>query len=408
VFALIANRAAADEDWPRFRGPSGQGTVTGKAPPTEWSASKNLRWKTELPGEGWSSPIVAGGRIFLTAATEEGRSCRLLIVDPATGRLEKNVEVHRQKTRRKEGQNSWATSTPVSDGRRVFVTYADGAVFGLSLAGEKLWDNREVSFFSKHGMGASPIIAGGLVIVPFDGSSDGDELEIGWKKPWEGAVILALDPATGKTVWRGKRGLSRVAHVTPNVVRDGDRELLVSGAGDRVQAFDLRGGEMVWSIHSQGEGVVPSIVVGDGIIYSASGFEAPTIRAVRLGGRGDVTKTHLAWEQRTGVPSMVSFALVGNRLFSVSEAGVANCFDAATGKLLGRQRLGGNHSASPVASGDRLWFFAEDGSAFVTEATPEMKILRRNRLDGTFKASPAVVDGRLLLRSERHLHSIGE
>jgi outer membrane protein assembly factor BamB len=245
--------------------------------------------------------------------------------------------------------------------------------------------------------------------MPYDGSSDGDNNKVGWKIPWGDAVLLAVDKATGKIRWRGKRGLSRLAHVTPNVLRHKGADQIVSGAGDRVQGFDPTDGRLIWSIYSKGEGVTPSIVVGDGLVFSCSGFEAPTIRAIRAGGKGDVTQSHMAWEQKKGVPSLASLLYVKPNIYSVTDTGIVTCFRAATGDISWQDRIGGKHAASPIYADGKIYFLTEaDGESVVIEAGPDLKILARNRIDEKCKASMAVSQGNLFIRSEQHLFCIGK
>jgi outer membrane protein assembly factor BamB len=246
------------------------------------------------------------------------------------------------------------------------------------------------------------------VIMPFDGSSP-DEQTVGFKKGWDGAVLLALDKATGKVRWRGQRGSSRLAHVTPQVVTHEGVTQLVSAAGDVIQGHQLDSGKLVWTVHSQGEGVTPSVVVGKDLIYTCSGFEDPTIRAVKFGGEGDVTATHLAWEQKRGVPSIASLAYAPPHVYSVTDKGVVSCFDAETGEFVWQHRIGGKHVASPVFADGRLYFLAEaDGETVVIEPGAEYKELARNSVGELCKGSIAVSQGNLFIRSDKHLFCIGE
>ncbi|EMI15438.1 Pyrrolo-quinoline quinone, partial [Rhodopirellula maiorica SM1] len=190
-------------------------------------------------------------------------------IDRKSGKVLWNTEVHRQVPGPKRAQNSYATPTPVSDGKRVYAAFYDGTVVAVDFDGKRVWKNEEVDFHSLHGLGASPILTGDLLIMPFDGSSP-QEQRVGWKEPWDQAVLLAIDKQTGKTAWRGKRGLSRVGHVTPITLDNG--QTVISAGGDRVQAHDARTGERIWSVYSQGEGVTPSPVLGEGLIFTSSGF----------------------------------------------------------------------------------------------------------------------------------------
>ncbi|MDX2150014.1 MAG: PQQ-binding-like beta-propeller repeat protein [Bryobacteraceae bacterium] len=391
--------------WPGFRGPSRQGVAPAPLPVT-WD-DKDVAWRTPIPGEGWSSPIIWENRVFLTSATDGGASCHLLSLDRATGKILWDREVFRQEIKRKEGKNSYATPTPVTDGKKVYAVFGSGGIAAVDFAGKVLWTNLDFPHYSQHGLGASPVLHENLLIMPRDGSSESGDLKVGWQKPWDQSYLLALDKRTGKLRWKGKRGLSRIAHVSPNIARVGGKWQIVSGAGDVVQGFDAQTGELVWTARSQGEGVVPSIVIGQGLAFSASGFEKPTIRAVRLGGgKGDVTATHLAWEQTKGVPMISSMVYVAPHLYSVTTAGVAFCLNAATGEVVWQGRVGGNHSASPIASGRLLYFLSEEGEVTVLEAGPEFKVLGKSKLDGRIQASPAALPGWLYVRTDKELIAI--
>lgn len=396
------------EDWPQFRGPTGQGISTETGLPLEWGAERGVAWRTPIPGKGWSSPIVHGERVFVTTATGEGRSFRLLSLDRVTGEVLWDLEVFQQKLESKmRPANSHATPTPVTDGRHTYVLAFDGSIAAVTNDGTIAWTNRDYPFFSQHGLAVSPRLFGDLLVVPFDWSSRGEDELVGFQKPWHRSFLVALNKNTGSLVWRGSRGLSRIGHVTPNVVRHGGRDVLLSGAGDVIQGFDLATGERLWTARSQGEGVVPSVVIGDGLVYTASGFEKPTVRAVRLGGRGDVTETHMAWEQTRAVPMMPSFLYVAPHLFTINESGIALCLDAKTGEVLGRRRLAGNYSASPIYAEGRIYFHSEEGETTIVEATPQMPTIATNSIPEHTQASMAVSDGRIFLRTEEALYCIG-
>jgi len=394
-------------NWPRFRGPSGQGVSGETAVPWHWTATSNVAWKVSVPGEGWSSPIVWDNHLFLTTTTDDGVSCRVLSFNRDSGQIRWNREVFQQIPLRKEGKNSYATPTPVTDGQRVYAVFGDGSIAALTYDGSIVWTNRQVRFYSQHGLAASPILYKDLLIMPFDGSSTGEVKRIGWQIPWDQSFILGIDIRTGQVRWKGSRGLSRIAHVTPNLSRFGNRDLLISGAGDVIQAFDPNTGERIWSAYSQGEGVVPSVVLGEDLIYTASGFEKPTIRAIRPGGQGDVTSSHIAWEQKKGVPAIPSFIYLKPHLYTLTESGVAQCLDGKTGEVVWSERLDGRFSASPVLVEGRIYCLSEEGQTVVIEAKPEFKILARNSLNEKSQASMAVATKHFFIRSEKNLYGIG-
>ncbi len=401
--------ASSAENWPRFRGPTGQGISSETGIPIRWSATENIAWKTPIPGEGWSSPIIYGARVFLTATNDEGKSCHVLCIDRRNGTILWDTEVFKQTPTKKRKDNSYATPTPTTDGERVYAVFSSGRIAALDNDGRIAWTNHEVEFYSHHGLAASPILYKNLVIMPYDGSSDGKDNLVGFKKPWGKAVLLAVDKTTGNVRWRGKRGLSRLGHVTPNIVRVNGTDQIVSGSGDVVQGFDPETGKRIWSVYSQGEGVTPSLVIGDGLIFSCSGFEASTIRVVRTGGKGDVTKSHIAWEQKKGVPSLASMLYVAPHIFSVTDSGVVTCFAAKTGEIIWQNRIGGKHSSSPVYVDGKIYFLSEaEGECVIIEAGPEFRVIARNSIDEKCKASIAVCKGNLIIRSENHLFCIGD
>jgi outer membrane protein assembly factor BamB len=401
---LTGSRLASAENWTRFRGPNGQGVSSETDLPVMWSASENIAWKTSIPGNGWSSPIVHDNHVFLTTATEEGVSCRVICVNRKDGSIEWNTEVHRQQTGPKRKQNSYATPTPVTDGKQVYAVFFDGTAVAVDFKGNLIWKNSEVQFHSLHGLGASPLLAGNQLVMPFDGSSREDK-QLGWKVPWDRAVVLSLDAATGDVRWKGERGKSRVGHVTPILIEGDDQ--IVSSGGDRVQGFDARTGKRIWSIYSQGEGVTPSPVVGEGLIFTSSGFEEPTIRAIRPGGVGDITETHIAWEQTKGVPVLASPVYVSPYLYTITRDNILHCLEAATGEIVWLQRLSGNHSASPVFADGRIYILSEDGVTIVLRPGNRYDEIARNSIGETCLASMAVSQGHFYLRSSQHLYSIG-
>ena len=401
---LTACDAAWGENWMRFRGPTGQGISSETKLPVTWSATKNIKWKTSLPGKGWSSPIVFDDQVFLTTSTEEGVSCRVICINRKEGRIAWTTEVHRQKPGPMRKQNSYATPTPVTDGKHVYSVFYDGTVTAADFSGKVVWKNSEIKFFSLHGLGASPILANGQVIMPFDGSSR-EETKVGWKVPWEKAVVLSLDAGNGSVRWKGTRGKSRVGHVTPILVNNGSQ--LVSAGGDRVQGFDPTTGRRIWSVYSQGEGVTPSPVVGDGLIYTSSGFEAPTLRAIRLGGKGDVTKTHIAWEQKRGVAALSSLLYIKPYLYSISRDNILHCLEASSGKIAWMRRLSGVHWASPVYADGRIYILSEEGVTLVLRPGPKYDEVARNDISVTCLASMAVSQGNFYIRSDRNLYCIG-
>jgi outer membrane protein assembly factor BamB len=408
LFLLVAGAVNAD-NWPQFRGPNTQGHSVEANLPLKWSATENVAWKTALPGEAWSSPIVWGDHIFVTTTMDAGTSCRVIALQRKTGAILWDKEVFKQTTRRKEGRNSYATPTPATDGRLVYVCFGDGSFAALNFDGRVAWTNREHPFYGQHGLGTALLLHDGMLMMARDGSSDGEDKKLGWQTPWDKSYVVALDARTGKERWKAARGLSRISHGTPAIWKAPDgRTQVISEAGDVLQGFDLKTGVRLWSSEVIGEGKVPSIVLGDGLAFTAGGWGGKeSIKAFRLGGAGDLKESNLVWEQRKGMPKVPSMIYLKPYLFAITDVGVATCMKAATGELLWQQRVGGNFSASPVAAEGRIYFLGDDGETTVIKAAPEFTVLSKNPLNESAQASPAISQGQLFIRTERHLFAIG-
>jgi outer membrane protein assembly factor BamB len=419
VFLLCTLAAnVLGENWPGFRGPTGQGLSAEKNLPLHWNAASNVAWKAEVPGQGWSSPVVWGTRVFLTATTEDGSRCQVLCFDRDTGKVLWNRQVLQQLPLRKENKNSYATPTPVTDGNQVYAVFGSGAIVAVKFDGSVVWTNNEVQFYSRHGLGASPILHEEILIMPFDGSNrvqeagkwpnNSNEERLGWQIPWDKSEIAAIDRRTGRRVWTARRGQSRIAHVTPIVYREKGQDRLLSIAGDAVQGFDLKTGERLWSIYCQGEGVTPSPVLAGPLIVASSGFEKTTLRGIRPGGRGDLTASNIVWEQKKGVPTQSSLVYAQPYVYAVTDGGIATCYKAESGEMVWQERVGGNYSASPVFADGHIYFLNEAGETTVIAAGPEFRVVTRNPLGETCQASMAVSAQRLFIRSDKSLFCIAQ
>jgi outer membrane protein assembly factor BamB len=399
----IAAVASAGQ-WPEFRGPSGQGHASETGLPLDWSESRNVVWKTAVPGRGWSSPVVADGRIWLTTSTDNtdgrrrGVSLRALAFDSATGRELVNTEVFRvDRPEPLSGKNSYASPSPVVEGDRVYVHFGAQGTAALTTAGDVVWRTR-LDYQSQHGNGGSPIRYGDLLIINCDGNGgDGD------------AYVVALDVNTGKTRWKAtRRSPADQAYTTPLVIRVGERDEIVSVGAYRAVSYDPANGKEIWRVsYEDGFSNVPRPVFGQGLVYIATGFQQPSLIAVRPDGSGDVTRSHIAWTLRRGAPLTPSPILVGDRLFVVNDTGIATCVDAKTGTIQWQQRLGGNYSASPVHADGRIYFPSEEGTTTVIEPGSTFKRLAVNQLDGAILASMAVAEKSFFIRTDSHLYRIG-
>ena len=413
-FALVAGflslvPAARAENWPEFRGPGRQGISGEKNLPLKWGKAENIAWSSAIPGVSWSTPIVWENRVFLTTATDDGQSCRVLALDAATGKAVWDREVFRQVTRKKETRNSYATPTPVTDGKRVYAVFSDGGFAALDFSGNIAWTNRDYPFYSQHGLGASPVLSGGLLIMTMDASSEGEDKLIGWQKPWDKSFMVALDAATGKQRWKTMRGVTRISHGTPTIWNGPDgKPQVVTEAGDVVQGFDRDTGAKLWTSAVAGEGKVPSTVVGDGLVFTAGGYRGrESVKAFRLGGAGELAETALAWEQKKVNPKVPSLVHIKPWLFAIQDNGMASCQKADTGEVVWQERVGGGFSASPVAADGRIYLLDNNGDTTVIEAGPAYKVLAKNTLGEPTQASMAVSNGRIYIRTEKTLWCVG-
>ena len=364
--------------------------------PLQWGEGKNVLWKTRVPGLGWSSPVVADGRVWLTTAGEQrGISLRVLAFDVATGREVVNVEAFHIPAHRRDinPKNSWASPTPVIDDGRVYVHFGADGTAALSASGAILWKAR-FDYASQHGAGGSPIVYGDLLIFNCDGSDT--------------AFVVGLDKHTGKVKWRTHRGFpADQAYTTPLVIRAADRDQLISVGAFRARAYDPATGKEIWRVrYDEGFSNVPRPIFAHGLVVIATGFQQPSLLAVRPDGTGDVTKTHLAWSLTRGAPLTPSPLAVGDELYIVNDGGIATCLDARTGAIIWQQRLGGTYSASPVFADGRIYFLAEQGVTTVIAPGRQFTRLATNTLDGGLLASMAVSGGSLFLRTDSHLYRL--
>ena len=396
-----AGAIARAADWPQFRGPTGQGHAPDAAVPLEWSETENVTWKSAVRGRGWSSPVIADGRIWLTTAVTDpadGSSLRLLAYDVATGANTLDVEVFgSDETWLLNPKNSFASPTPVldPDGERVYVHFGATGTAAVGTSGDVLWRTR-FPYISQHGNGGSPILHDGRLVISIDG--------------YDTAYLVAVDARTGEERWRSTRPdpVSQ-AYSTPLLIRVGDRDQIFNVSAFRASGHDPETGREIWRVrYPNGFSNVPRPIYGHGLVYLSTGFQAPTLLAVRADGEGDVTRSHVAWRLRRGAPLTPSPILVGDELYVVTDFGIATCVDAHSGDIRWQQRLGGNHSASPVFVDGRIYFQNEEGVTTVLAPGPEFRVLARNRLDGVTLASMAVADGALFIRSDSHLYRIEE
>lgn len=386
-------------DWSQFRGPSGMGVSAEGGVPVSWNATQGIAWKTELPGPGTSSAIVHGTRVYLTCYS--GSSAQpdrhLVCMDRDTGKVlwnSKTAGSGPEEASIRE-DHGWASSTPATDGERIYVFYGRSGVYAFDIHGRQLW--RATVGDRAHGWGsaASPVIYGDLVIINASVESES---------------LVALDRRTGKEVWRAN-GIKEAWNTPVLVSLPGGKTELVLAMFRKVLGFDPRTGEALWSCDTQIDWyMVPSLVTHDGIVYCIGGRTGGAL-AVRAGGRGDVTATHRVWSGQRG-SNVSSPVLHEGRLYWAKDSpAVAYCADAKTGRVLYEERLDGAgqvYSSAILANGN-VYYVGRSGRTFVVRAAPRFELVATNDLGerGVFNASPAVAGGKLFIRSDKYLYCIG-
>lgn len=398
IFALVLTLVHAPlhaEDWPQFRGPNGQGHSAETNLPLTWSDTTNIAWKTPVPGRGWSSPVIANGRVWLTTATTEGvtslllrtRVLRLLAYDAATGRELGNTPVFTiTDAGAAHAKNSYASPTPILEGNRVYVHFGNLGTAALDTNGKLLWTATH-PYEPLHGPGGSPVLFRDLLIY----SADGTDTQ----------AVIALDKNTGKVRWRTARPKpGYMAFSTPLLIDTPTGPQLISTAAYRALAYDPATGRELWRVeYADGFSNVPRPVYGHGLIYLVTGFHKPEVLAVRTGGS-------IAWRHSRGAPLTPSPLLVGDELYFISDNGIASCLDAKTGTLHWQQRIGGNHSASPLFAAGRIHFLSEEGDTTVIAPGTQFQKLATNPINAQTLASLAPSSGALYLRTLDHLLKI--
>lgn len=394
LFLLLSVPVLA-EDWPQFRGPSGQGISEERGLPLTWSESSNVRWKVAIRGKGWSSPAIQGDRIWLTTATEEGKSLRAICVDRNTGSILQNIEVFRVKsTGPLSPKNTQASPTPVLEGDRVYLHFGHHGTACITQTGEVVWKTRLEYDNGQHGPGGSPVLYDNLLIV----SCDGNDIQ----------YVVALDKLTGKARWKKLRE-GYQAYTTPLVVKLAGGDQVISPGAFRAVSYEPLTGKEIWQVrYADGFSNVPRPVYGNGLVFICTGFQEPSLLAVKVDGRGDVTKKQVAWTLKRGAPLTPSPLLVGEELYVITDNGIATCVDAASGKEHWKARIGGNHSASPLYADGRIYFLSEEGESVVIAPGKELKVLAKNELDGETLASMAVSGGSIFVRSRTHLYRLSK
>lgn len=431
-FTAAPTTGAVDDDanWPQWRGPGGSGLSAGTAYPEEWSPTKNVAWKTAVPGRGHSSPVVWGDRVFLTSSIEGGPapagheppihpdfnhqpgylhpdsvgsdrlySLKVFAFDTKTGRkVWEHTPYDGTMYDDRHRKNTYASSTMVTDGTLVYAFFESAGLYAYDFAGTLVWQ-KSLGGIAKAGMGpgTSPILFEGLLILQCD-------QEMG-----NGSFIVALDKRDGREVWRQER-TTRRSWATPLIVRTPERVELVTSGAEVVTAYDPRTGKELWRANGVRSHPIPSAVAGHGLVFMTAGSQAKRALAIRTGGNGDLTDSEwIAWRYEKGTAYVPSPILHGDYLYLMTDKGLITCLDARTGKVMyegGRPPVPATFTASLVGYGDRLLMTSEDGDTFVIQTGPEHAVLRTNPVGEPVYASLALAGGTIYIRGEQHLFAV--
>ncbi|MDA9922345.1 PQQ-binding-like beta-propeller repeat protein [Verrucomicrobiales bacterium] len=411
LLLLTSSLILADENWPQFRGPTGDGIAHDANIATEWGEDKSIAWKTEIHGLGWSSPVIFGDQVWLTTATPDGKELSALCLDKETGKVlfdKKLFDVAEPQFAHKF--NTYASPTPVIEEGRVYLTWGSPGTACLDTTTFKvLWTREDIECDHFRGAGSSPILYGGLIILPYDGA--------------DVQFVLAMNKETGKTVWKTKRSVDfkdldedgkpkadgdlRKGYATPHIVTLGGKEILISQGAKAIYGYDPKTGEEIWRYdeHSNHSASTRPVIFGE-TVYAPTGFSKPWLIALSGTGNGVLEESSVQWKLQKGVPKKPSLQLVGDHIYAISDGGIGTCWDAKTGDVKWAERIGGNYSSSPIVANGNLYFCSEEGKTTVIKASPEYEKVAENTIGDGFMASPAVSGDALYLRSRTHLYCI--
>jgi outer membrane protein assembly factor BamB len=400
VIVLLAAGLASAENWPRFRGPNGDGQSDAAGIPSEWSEA-DYQWKISLPGLGHSSPVIWGDRLFVTSADPSTAEQIVLAVDARTG-----AQLWEQRfdatTHRKHATNSFATSTPAADAEQIYLAWMNGqrvTLAALTHDGVEIWRRELATLDEHHGFGTSPVVVGDVVSIANE-TNDAAQ-----------SAVFGLDRTSGDLVWRLPRGTGKTAYATPCLWNSpaGGQLLLMSSMGSGLTAFDPASGEIAWQGFERElpDRCVSSPIVGGGMVFIScgSGNNGMHMIAARPGSDGNPPQE--VYRLRQGVPNIPTPVVAGDLLFLWHDRGTVSCLDIATGHEHWRERVGGKFHSSPLRIGDRIFCTSLDGEVVVLAASKDFQLLARNALGEPCTATPAVADNRIYFRTESSLISLG-
>jgi outer membrane protein assembly factor BamB len=388
--------------WPQFRGPAGDGVVRGSSAPTEWNEQKNVVWKLPIEGRAWSSPVVWGNRIWLTNASDDGRKMSVIVVDFESGKVQMEIPLFENETVQSDHHkvNSYASPTPILDREHAYISFgAYGTACLNQEDGKVVWVRKDLPCNHFRGPGSSPIFYRNLMIFHMDG--------------FDYKYVVALDRQTGETVWKVDRqvdygtddGDVHKAYATPTLIEVAGEIQMISPTSKATIAYDPATGKELWRVRYKEFSTTAKPMYDGETLYLNSGFSKAILFAVKPGS-GDLTDKIL-WSQDRGIGSKPSQVLLNNLIFNVDDDGIASCIDATNGEQVWQKRLGGEYSASVMAVGNRIYLFDHDGKSYVFAGDRSGTLVAENLLDDGCMASPAVVDGNLIVRTRTALYRIG-
>ncbi|MDB4732996.1 PQQ-binding-like beta-propeller repeat protein [Planctomicrobium sp.] len=405
VCVMLTTKASAQvHDWPQFRGPDGHGIISNTELPTTWSEKENVRWKTLIPGLGHSSPVHDGKTAWLTTATPDGKILGVVSVDLKNGRLGRNITIFEpEEVEEIHHDNSYASPTPVLHAGKLYVhfgTYGTACIECQS--GDILWKNNDFPVEHQGGPGSSPVRFEESLILTLDGAQQ--------------QRVIALNLEDGSVRWERKRSaplrpnpITHRAFSTPLLYEHDGQHQLISPGADQCHAYDPATGEELWHVRYVGFSNVPCPAASGNIAVFATGYFQPELWAIDINGRGDITSSHKQWDFRGPIPDIPSPIIIDEQVVIVSNKGVATGLNLESGRREWILRVGGNFSASPIYTNGLLYFFSEEGvTKIVDPHASKTRLVKANRIDGTIKATPAVIDSDLLIRTDKALYRIGE
>ena len=434
VLVYLTSSTLFAADWPHWRGPSGSGTSPESGLPVRWSSTENVAWKAPITGLGVSTPIVVGDLVVVTSQVgagvrQGGNHPRLVQGSDAAAAGERALGGSRAATdgertmfvveafHRGDGRRAWqyqveaqgglpgvhdkhnlASPSPASDGQRVFAWFGTGQVVALDLSGKLVWQRhlgKEISPFNViWGHSSSPTVFGDSLLLLCDHEPS--------------SYLLALDTRTGQQRWRADRGKGRMSYSTPLVVDTPSGPEVIVNSSERVDAYDPRTGTLLWYTGGTNRFPIPMPVFHDGVIYMSRGYRSSPYMAIRPGGRGDVSKTHVVWESATGAPYISSLVYYDGLIYMATDVGAVSVVEAASGQRVSQQRVEGVFSASPVAGDGKVYFVSENGETIVMQAGRTPTVLSRNDIGERSVASPAISNGQIFIRTDDHVFAIGK